>query len=88
MERTKSQIEKEILENVNESDILQKTNVLLEAAKVEELKRESEPFAHKNEYLAHLRFIHQISEIQEQNEDDISILANDYLTLKRELMRN
>ena len=89
MKRTKSQIEKEIVENVNASDVLQKTNTILESMKVEELKKENPnnfTFEHGNDYLAHLKVIYQLNVLQESNREKIGELGMEYINLKKELL--
>lgn len=89
MKRTKSQIEKEIIENVNESDVLQKANKILEGMKVEELKKENPDnftFDHENDYLAHLKAIYQLNVLQESNREKIGELGMEYINLKKELL--
>lgn len=89
MKRTKSQIEKEIVENVNESDVLQKANVILESMKTEELKKEnpnSFTFEHGNDYLAHLKAIYMLNVLQESNREKIGELGMEYINLKKELL--
>lgn len=89
MKRTKSQIEKEIVENVNASDVLQKTNTILESMKVEELKKENPDnftFEHGNDYLAHLKAIYQLNVLQESNREEIGKLGLEYINLKKELL--
>lgn len=89
MKRTKSQIEKEIVENVNESDVLQKANAILESMKTEELKKENPnnfTFEHENDYLAHLKAIYQLNILQESNREKIGELGLEYINLKKELL--
>jgi len=89
MKRTKSQIEKEIVENVNESDVLQKANRILEEIKTEELKKENPnifTFEHGNDYLAHLKVIHLINMAQQSNREEICRLGLEYINLKKELL--
>lgn len=89
MKRTKAQIEKEIIENVNESDVLQKANKILESMKAEELKKENPNnfiFEHGNDYLAHLKAIYQLNVLQESNREKIGELGMEYINLKKELL--
>lgn len=89
MKRSKAQIEKEIIENVNESDVLQKANKILESMKAEELKKENPnnfTFEHGNDYLAHLKAIYQLNVLQESNREKIGELGLEYINLKRELL--
>ena len=89
MKRTKTKIEKEIIENVNASDVLQKTNALFEQIKTEELKKENPvnyAFEYENDYLAHLKVIYQINILQETNREEIGKLGLEYINLKKELL--
>lgn len=89
MKRTKYQIEKEIIENVNASDVLQKANKILENMKTEELKKENPnnfTFDHENDYLAHLKAIYQLNVLQESNREEIGRLGMEYINLKKELL--
>ena len=89
MKRTKVQIEKEIIENVNESDVLQKANKILENMKTEELKKENPNnfiFEHRNDYSAHLKAIYQLNVLQESNREEIGKLGMEYINLKKELL--
>lgn len=89
MKRSKAQIEKEIIDNVNESDVLQKANKILESMKAEELKKENPnnfTFEHGNDYLAHLKAIYQLNVLQESNREKIGELGLEYINLKKELL--
>ena len=80
------EIEKAIRQNVNESDVLQKTNVLLQNYMQEELKNEKCHYDHQNDYLAHLGVLTALRHAIEDNSKKADELAVEYLKLKQKLL--
>ena len=80
------EIEKEITKNVNESDVLQKTNRLLDDYLHMELKNEKCHYDHSNDYLAHLGVLSAIRHAMEDNSKKVDELAVEYLKLKQKLL--
>lgn len=80
------EIEKAIRQNVNESDVLQKTNALLRNYMQEELKNEKCHYDHQNDYLAHLGALSALRHAIEDNSRKVDELAIKYLELKRKLL--
>lgn len=80
------EIQKQIRKNVNDSDILQKANALLDKYMHEELLNEKHHYEHSNDYMAHLKCIHELKESIEKNEKQIHILATEYVLLKKKLL--
>lgn len=80
------ELEKEIRQNVNESDVLQKTNRLLEDYLQMELKNEKCHYDHSNDYLAHLGVLTALRHAIENNSHKVDELAVGYLKLKQKLL--
>lgn len=80
------EIQKAIRQNVNESDVLQKTNVLLQNYMHEELKKEKCHYDHQNDYLAHRGVLTAFRNAIEDNSRKVDELAIKYLELKRKLL--
>ncbi len=82
-------LKKEIEKNVEESDILQRANTILKNMVAEELKKENPEnhiFNHKNDYLAHLKVIHQLNERVLFNESHIEALGRQYIDMSKQLL--
>ena len=81
-------LKRAIKENVELSDILQRTNAILKNMVTEELKKENPAnyeFKQGNDYLAHLKVIHQLNERINFNEVEIGVLGKQYVEWCKQL---